>query len=142
VTLCQGTDVHAFVQTQRMMDGKRPALAPLAGTVMVHLQSATFGVNQNVDTFANSGAALMEIGVVPPGSYDATATLWGGTTVNPDGTSSSYPASAMSMKLTITDSPCGGTAPLSTSTKTKSGCGVGDANHEHAPDPGKTCPTK
>jgi hypothetical protein len=43
----------------------------------------------------------------------------------------------------VTDSPCGGTSTPSTNgSPTKSGCGLGDTKHEHAPDPGKTCPTK
>jgi hypothetical protein len=140
--MCKDADVHAFVQTQQMMDGKRPALAPLAGTVMVHLQSATFGSNLNVDTFAGSGAALAQVGSLPPGAYDATATLWAGTTVNPDGTSSSYPSSSMSMKLTVSDQPCGGTTPTSTGNGSgKNGCGLGDTKHERTPEPGK-CPAK
>ena len=144
-TLCKNADVHAFVQTQRMMDGKRPALAPMAGTVLVRLQSDSFGTNQNVDTFADTGAALAQIGSVPPGTYEASASLRPGSTVNADGTMSEYPASSTTMTLVVTDSPCDGGSEQTTSVKTgasKAGCGLGDKNHDHDPGPGKTCPTK
>src|ERR671914_433542 len=38
VTVCRDAIVHAFVNTRIMLDGKRPALAPLAGTVAGPLQ--------------------------------------------------------------------------------------------------------
>ena len=145
-TLCKDADVHAFVRTERMMDGKRPALAPVAGTVLVRLQSPNYGTNQNADTSADYGTVLAQVGALPPGSYEATATLWGGTATNPDGTTATYPGSTTSMTLVITDSPCSGSGATSTpapsSNTTKAGCGLGDANHDHEAKAGKACPTK
>jgi hypothetical protein len=145
-TLCKDADVHAFVQTQRMMDGKRPALAPLGGTVLIRLESGDFGTSQNADTFADTGTALAQIGAVPPGTYSASASLRSGETMNADGTMATYPASTTSMTLVVTDSPCGtdgGSTPTTTkSPGAKAGCGVGDKNHVHDPGDGKTCPTK
>src|SRR5918992_4142352 len=37
VTVCRDANVHAFVESEIMLDGKRPALAPLEGTVAVHV---------------------------------------------------------------------------------------------------------
>ena len=141
VTMCKDDDLHAFVQTQIMSGGKRPALTALPATALVRLQSNEYGMNQNVDTFATTGTALAQIGAVPPGTYNAAATLWAGTMTNADGTTTSYPSSSMSMTLVVQDSPCGGTT-TSTSTSSKGGCGVGDKNHDHEADAGKSCPTK
>jgi hypothetical protein len=145
VTLCSNADVHAFVKTEQMQGDKRLALAPLAGAVRVHLQSPDFGVNLTVDTFAGSGAALAQLGTVPPGSYEATGSLWAGSMTNADGTTTNYPGSSTSMTLVVTGSPCSTTTTTSTPTSNgsaKGGCGLGDKNHAHDPGDGKTCPTK
>jgi hypothetical protein len=138
VTMCAGDNVHAFVATKVMVDGKRPSLQPVAGTVAVHVQNATYGSQKNVPTSEEHGTALSELGSLPPGSYDVKASLWSGVRTASDGTASSYPASQTTMTLVVSEAPC--TAP--TGTKTKNGCGVGDANHAHNPKSGKACPTK
>ena len=142
ITVCKDADVHAFVRSEIMMGGKRPAFAPLAGMVKVHLENDAYGYTENVQTFADSGAALLDMGSVPPGSYKASATLWAGSTTNPDGTTMNYPSSSTSMSLTVTDSPCGGETTTASSGPMKKGCGLGDDNHAHDPGDGKTCPTK
>lgn len=139
-TLCKDADVHAFVATEVMGGAKRATYLPLAGSVAVHLQSPTYGFNQNVDTFPTYGSALLQIGSLPPGTYAATATLWSGQMTNPDGTTTVYTSSTTSMNLVVSSSPCGGTtAPTGDA---KKGCGLGDSNHEHEATAGKGCPTK
>jgi hypothetical protein len=140
-TMCKDADVHAFVRTEIMMGGKRPALAPLSGMVAVHVQNPDFGFSQNVTTYSDSGTALVQIGPMPPGTYEATASLWTGVATLSDGTVATYPASSSSMTLVVSESPCSG-APAPTSSSGKPGCGLGDTKHERAPDPDKKCPTK
>ena len=140
VTLCPGNNVHAFVKSQLMVDGKRPTLQPLAGVVAVHLSGPTYGSTLNVSTSATDGSALLEIGNVPPGTYEAKASLWTGERTAADGSLMSYPASSTTMTLVVPEAPC--TAPTSASVGGKNGCGAGDANHVHNPKSGKTCPTK
>jgi hypothetical protein len=138
VTLCRDANVHAFVKAQVMVDGKRPSLAPVQGTVAVNVESATYGNRKNVDTSAE-GTGLLEMGSLAPGTYDVTASLWTGTRIDSLGNTVTYPASKTTVALVVSDSPCG--APVST-TASKNGCGVGDANHTHDLKNGKACPTK
>jgi hypothetical protein len=140
VTLCAGDDVHAFVRTQVMVDGKRPSLQPLAGTVAVHVHNAAYGSQNNVSTSAADGTALAQLGALSPGTYDVKASLWTGMRTAADGTVTSYPASNSTVKLVVSEAPCTGT-PV-TGGNAKRGCGVGDANHQHDPRTGKACPTK
>jgi hypothetical protein len=138
VTICPGGDVHAFVKSQIMVDGKRPSLQPLEGTVAVHFQSATYGSQNNVATSAADGSALLDAGELPAGSYEVRASLWSGSRTAADGAFSTYPSSSATVTLVVPEAPC--TQPLTTSGK--NGCGVGDANHQHNPKSGKPCPTK
>jgi hypothetical protein len=138
VTVCRDANVHAFAGAEIMVDGKHPTLVPLAGTVAVQVQSGTYGNTVNVDTDGN-GTGLLELGALPPGNYDVTASLWTGTRTNAEGQLVSYPSSKTTLGLVVTETPCGETVPTGPS---KKGCGVGDANHQHAPKSGRTCPTK
>lgn len=141
VTVCPGSKVHAFVKTQIMVDGRRPALQPLEGMVALHVQSGTYGSQHNVSTSADHGSALREVDELPAGTYEVRASLWTGSRAAADGTYSTYPSSSTTLTLVVPESPCAGTQ-TTTGVKTKSGCGVGDANHQHNPKSGKTCPTK
>jgi hypothetical protein len=139
VTLCPGSNVHAFVKSQIMSDGKRPTLMPLEGTVAVHFQSGTFGSQNNVATSAEHGSGLLEVGDLPPGSYDVRASLWTGTRVAADGSYATYPSSSTTMTLVVPEGSC---TNVQTVGSAKNGCGNGDANHQHNPKNGKGCPTK
>jgi hypothetical protein len=141
VTMCPGSNLHAFVRTQVMVDGKRPALQPLAGTVAVHVHNSAYGSQNNVSTSPEHGTALSELGNLPPGTYDVRASLWTGIRTASDGTATTYPASQTTVSLTVSETPCTN-APATDGGKVKKGCGVGDANHQHDPKSGKTCPTK
>jgi hypothetical protein len=107
--------------------------------VAVHVQSTAYGDTKNVDTLAD-GTALLEMGQLPPGSYDVSASLWTGTRTDAAGNLVTFPSSKTTMSLVVSESPCDGSAPATTTGK--KGCGVGDANHQHNPKSGKTCPTK
>lgn len=139
VTLCAGDNVHAFVRTQVMVEGKRPSLEAIAGTVAVHVQNAAYGSQNNVSTSAADGTALSEVGTLSPGTYDVKASLWTGMRTLPDGTVTSYPASSSTVTLVVNEAPCTGTPVTGNA---KRGCGHGDANHAHDPRNGKACPTK
>ena len=138
MTVCRDANVHAFVRNELMVDGKRPALVPLAGTVAVNVQSPTYGNTQNVFT-DDAGTALAQLGPLPTGTYDVSASLWTGTRTNAEGQVVSYPSSKTTMQLVVSEAPCG--EALSTGPG-KRGCGAGDANHQHNPKSGKTCSTK
>lgn len=139
VTVCRDANVHTFVASEVMVDGKRPALAPLAGTVNVNVQSPTYGNAANVDTNGD-GTALLSMGGLEPGTYEVTASLWTGTRTDSLGNLVTYPASKTTVGLVVSEQPCDGSAPVTTTAK--KGCGVGDANHQHSPRSGKPCPTK
>jgi hypothetical protein len=138
VTFCRDANVHAFVGSQIMVDGRRPALVPVEGVVAVRLESPTYGNTHNVAT-NSAGTGLQELGVLPVGTYDVTASLWTGTRTTAEGALESYPSSKTMLSLVVSESPCGGAVPTAPG---KKGCGGGDANHVHNPKSGKTCPTK
>ena len=141
VTMCPGTKLHAFTKTQIMVDGKRPSLQPVEGTVAVHVHNATYGAQKNVSTSAAAGTALSEVGELPAGTYNVKASLWSGSRTASDGSVSAYPSSSTTLTLVVPESPCTNTQ-TTTRGSSKSGCGLGDANHQHDPKSGKTCPTK